>query len=261
MKKLIVIGIALCCAILTGCERFNREWYGSETDLGHAVARAVATAIVDGNVDDWETRLQSEFSKMWDRREKYDISDSIAKEISEDLNSMMLNDIERFTKMCNQIQKKNGSFPVIIMPDSDRDRAVRYVPDSETMKVMLKIRLCDRLELALFCGPVGGSWRIGDLYIIGMQGPEEYTGSKNSESTTSITGKHPDSEAEKRADRVIEEMINDQLVSRLRSKGATKSECDDLKRQLIEKFRSYPVDTRVDTARMTIHEVIRMHNL
>ena len=64
-----------------------------------------------------------------------------------------------------------------------------------------------------------------------------------------------------KADRIIDEYIDLELAPRLMVKGATMTEIQDVKKQLIEKFREVPESERVASAKYAIHEMIRMNGL
>ena len=63
------------------------------------------------------------------------------------------------------------------------------------------------------------------------------------------------------ADQIVSELIDDELSFKLRLHGATDTEIQQLKRQLMEQFGKMPEGQRVDAARHMIHEIIRMHGL
>ena len=86
-------------------------------------------------------------------------------------------------------------------------------------------------------------------------------GAGNSEVPAANTARQKNADAEERVNRIVGEMIDDELVIRLRFKGHTESECNELKRQLMAKFRELPVETRVEASRLTINEIIRAFQL
>lgn len=83
----------------------------------------------------------------------------------------------------------------------------------------------------------------------------------NGEVPATNTPKQENANAEERANRIVGELIDDELVVRLRFKGYAESECNELKRQLMAKFSEYPVETRVEMARLSINEIVRMYSL
>ena len=92
-----------------------------------------------------------------------------------------------------------------------------------------------------------------------VQNADSRTG--NGEVPAVNTAKQENANAEERANRIVGELIEDELVIRLRFKGYTESECNELKRRLMAKFSKYPVETRVEMARLSINEIVRMYSL
>ena len=115
----------------------------------------------------------------------------------------------------------------------------------------------------------GKAWRFFNAHFQGgcvefneseqVQDADSRTG--NGEVPAANTAKQENANAEERANRIVGELIEDELVIRLRFKGYTESECNELKRRLMARFREYPVETRVEMARLSINEIVRMYSL
>ena len=59
----------------------------------------------------------------------------------------------------------------------------------------------------------------------------------------------------------ISELLDNELIIRLRFKGCSEKDCNDLKSAYMEEFKALPVERRLETARKRIAEAIRKYNL
>ena len=115
----------------------------------------------------------------------------------------------------------------------------------------------------------GKAWRFFNAHFQG--GCVEFNESERVQNANSRTGygevpaantaKQENANAEERANRIVGELIDDELVVRLRFKGYTESECNELKSRLMARFRECPVETRVEMARLSVNEIVRMYSL
>lgn len=64
-----------------------------------------------------------------------------------------------------------------------------------------------------------------------------------------------------KSDKAILDYIDEELAPRLVLKGSRYDEIKELKRQLLVQFRKTPEDTRVQSAKLAINEMIRMNGL
>ena len=66
---------------------------------------------------------------------------------------------------------------------------------------------------------------------------------------------------EQSVNEAVSELLDNELILRLRFKGYSEKDCNDLKRKYMEEFKAIPVERRLETARKRIAEAIRKYNL
>ena len=70
-----------------------------------------------------------------------------------------------------------------------------------------------------------------------------------------------EAQKEEGTNQAVSELLDNELILRLRFKGSSEKDCNDLKRKYMEEFKAISVERRLETARKRIAEAIRKYNL